>query len=129
MYAKVQSTGQSAVLDEALVNQLRSVPSATGGTLLDELVAMMSGTLPGRMIAIRQTLYAGEPIIAATMAHKVSGSVGTVGARRLADALSRWEARARGGVAIEELLDELLLLGGEVESVETALKALSGANT
>lgn len=115
------------LLDAVLVAQLRAVPGrGSGATMLDDLVPRFIEDRGARLQEIRAALQDGDVALAAGLAHRMAGTVGTLGARRLASGYLHFETTARGGGAADELLRLLDELEGESAQVATALGALVG---
>ena len=82
------------MLDLAQLKELRQMPGGTGGTLLEELIEILSRELPPDLARI-QLLVQQREVAAAQLAHRVAGSAATIGAARLRKVLHAVEQAAR----------------------------------
>lgn len=114
------------LLDAVLIAQLRAVPGRSGATMLDDLVPRFVDGCEERVREIRAALDDGDVPLAAGLAHRMAGSVGTLGARRLASAFLHFETCARDGGSSAELDGLLDDLEDESRQVATALGEMVG---
>lgn len=112
------------LLDTVLVAQLRSVPGHRGPTMLDDLVPRFVTSCTEQVTLVRAALDAGDLPVAAGLAHRLAGSVGTLGARQLAGRFLHFEALARGAAPGEELSRLLTDLEADSAAVVRALADL-----
>lgn len=112
------------VLDVALVEQLRQVPGAGGGTLLDELVPRFLVTFDARLEAVRAAAREGALAEVGRLAHSLSGSLDTFGARGLAADFARLEHLVRSGDTGGRVLATLSALTQDIQQVRSALADL-----
>lgn len=114
------------LLDAVLVAQLRAVPGRDGATMLDDLVPRFVDDCGERLDQIRAALQDGDVALAAGLAHRMAGSVGTLGARGLAGGFLHFETVARNGGETDELAGLLDDLVDESAQVTAALSAMVG---
>lgn len=93
--AEPQGSGElGPTLDLAQLKELRQMPGGTGGTLLDELVEILSRELPPDLDRIKGMVERRD-VAAAQLAHRVAGSAATIGAARLRKVLHAVEQVSR----------------------------------
>ena len=113
-----------AVLDCSHLEELRSLGAQTGNAdMFEELVGALVQELPARLSEVQAAARREDLDALGRIAHRVTGSLATLGARRAASASAALEAAARGtdAAAVAERLHDF-----EVE-LDTAVKALERA--
>lgn len=120
--------GIAPVLDAELVDELARVPGRRGPTLLHDLVPDLVGSLGDEIRQIRAALERGLRTDAARRVHELSGSLGAVGARRAATALSSVESAIRLADDPPAALTRLRSIEPVLAQAGAALLALVGAD-
>jgi PAS domain S-box-containing protein len=118
-------TGDAAVaVDESVIASLLELTSETPD-LLSEIVETFFMEAPARLDEIAQAVGEGNGETASRAAHRLKGSAGTLGARRMAGLCEEIESAAaekKFGVAAEALV----ALRGELRRVRTFFESHSG---
>jgi HPt (histidine-containing phosphotransfer) domain-containing protein len=94
-----------------------------GSSVVEQLAELFRQNVSQRREALAAALEANDRPAAQMALHSIKGSAQIVGARRLEQIASKWEARARDGEI--ELSDEALVeIGEALRTVESALAAI-----
>jgi CheY-like chemotaxis protein/HPt (histidine-containing phosphotransfer) domain-containing protein len=122
--ASDQGAGATALLDEAVLHDLRQLGAARGSELLRRAVALWLDDTPPRIQALALALRHGDSSDAASIAHAVRSGCAQLGAARLAALAGHAESKARTGLPAqgEPALAQALL--ATLHETETAMRAL-----
>jgi PAS domain S-box-containing protein len=99
----------TAILDEAQLAQLRSLPGRKGPRLLDELASMALQEVPAGLAELRRQVSAQAARPAVQTAHRLAGAAANLGARKLRALLLEVEKSAEAGdwPQVRRQLDDL----------------------
>jgi PAS domain S-box-containing protein len=84
-------------LDQAVIEDLRALDDPLAEAFLTDLVNEFLDETPPLLLQLRDALEAGDSIAVGRVAHRINGSCGQLGGRRLASSCSRLEEAAAGG--------------------------------
>jgi signal transduction histidine kinase/DNA-binding response OmpR family regulator len=115
-----------AVLDPAVVAELRRLADAAGGEVLDQLAELFTSDTPERVATLRRAAADGDARGIAEAAHILKGSAASVGATAMVRLCQRLETQANSGSmqAVDELVARLeALCPRVVQAVSATLAA------
>lgn len=112
-------------LDPAALDELRSIPKDTGGSLLDDLIKVFMEDAPVNMDKLRAALASGDLALTADRAHALRGSARLFGARAWSTALQEMETSAhqKDPTSVQKLAGDVE--GGFNATVEQLKKELA----
>ena len=105
--AHVRTSRQSEpTIDLLFIEELYGIGEAAGQDFLGELVEQFVRDSETLLVEMRSALKAGDAVSASRIAHKIKGSAGQLGGRRLSSSCARMETNASEG-DLEEALESL----------------------
>jgi signal transduction histidine kinase/HPt (histidine-containing phosphotransfer) domain-containing protein/ActR/RegA family two-component response regulator len=111
------------VVDLAIVDDLRALGADLGEPVFEEVFAQIAGESATALRALEEARARGDRKTMGELAHKLKGSSGTVGLRRVARQCAELE-RALPHATLEDLEAKLTSLGEELERGMKAVKEL-----
>lgn len=100
-------TDVEPTVDPVFLDELRVLGEASKQDLLGELVAEFLKETDVLLVKLRQALEVNDAPVAARIVHKIKGSAGQLGARRLTSSCARLESSAADGRLAEGRSDML----------------------
>ncbi len=110
-------------LDETSLAPFRSIPGPDGRPLIQQIVEMALGSLPGTVDSLRAAVAASDAGALRAAAHKLKGSSGSYGAKGLSACAKELEVVAAEG-DLDAAPSLLADLEAEAARVMKALEAL-----
>lgn len=108
------------VLESEIVEQLVSL----GGGIFAEVLGIFERETPPMVSGIPAALASGDKTVAQQLAHKLAGSAGVIGARRLQEIASKVEKSLKQGAQPETA--DLAALQPEYDAAAVALRNAAG---
>ena len=107
--AEASTAPPPSAIDTGMLDSLRDMAGERGSLLLQELVELFQGTVPARLVEIRQALTAGDFAAISFAAHALRGPASQLGANEMAQTCASIEtlAQARSAGLIAEALIRL----------------------
>jgi HPt (histidine-containing phosphotransfer) domain-containing protein len=122
MPEQARPTPDRGALAEPLDAHVLADLRALGSAFLRDSISMFLGGTPAKLAALRQAVGGGDRELVRQKAHKLRGSCGLIGARRMMDLCARLEELAHQPDA-DGLEPACQAVDAEFASVEAALKA------
>jgi two-component system sensor histidine kinase/response regulator len=115
-----RSRQSEPTIDLLFIEELYGIGEAAGQDILGELVEQFVRDAETLLIEMRSALNAGDVVGASRIAHKIKGSAGQLGGRRLSSSCGRMETNASEG-DLEEALEDLLDVEVDYEELSRVL--------
>lgn len=120
---------RGAILDQAIVDRIRSLDRGDGSKVLDKIIEIYLHTAPKSVAELRLAVEAGDCDAVRRTAHSLKSSSANLGATSLTNQLHELERKAHDKT-LGDAVDRLAAIEAEFERAQRALQAeLSGGTT